>query len=87
MAAANLDGGDWLIVLENGTQRYKTCVAVAHDDTTVDITEYGAVAGPGVGVLPVSFDADISGGDLRILAVVTGTGWSYYVRNLDYGLV
>lgn len=76
------EGGTWEILLENGTLRYKTMLAVAHDDTNATVSEFGSDPGPGVGVLPVTFDADINAGNLRILATATILGWSYRVRRL-----
>jgi hypothetical protein len=80
--ATACEGGDWQILLENGTLRYKTTLSVAHDGATASATESASVPGPGVGVLPVTFDADISGGQLRILATASAVGWSYRVRRL-----
>jgi hypothetical protein len=82
VAIAVCEGGTWEILLENGTLRYKTMLAVAHDDTNATASEFGSDPGPGVGVLPVTFDADISAGNLRILATATILGWSYRVRRL-----
>lgn len=87
LLATVVDGGDWSVILENGTLRYKTILSVTHDDGVVQLTESNSVPGPGVGVLPISFDADILVGNLRILAVATATGWSYRIRCLDYGIV
>lgn len=88
LPVANLEGGDFSIILENGILRYKTMLSVAHNDGTVNVAEYGSVPGPGVGVLPVSFDAAIALPNLVIRAVVTADNllWSYRIRptNLTY---
>jgi hypothetical protein len=81
------DGGDWSIILKNGTLRYKTTLAVTHDGGVASVAEYGGVPGPGVGVLPITFDADILAGNLRILAVAGAVGWSYRIRCLDVGVI
>jgi hypothetical protein len=82
LLATACEGGDWQILLENGTLRYKTTLSVAHNGTTANAAESASVPGPGVGVLPVTFDADISGGQLRILATASAVGWSYRARRL-----
>lgn len=74
--------GDVVVELENGTLRYKTTLSVAHDDTSATLSEYNVEPGPGVTTVPVTFDADISAGNLRIRATATSTGWSYRVRRL-----
>jgi hypothetical protein len=83
VAVAASSGGDWVILIENGTLRYKTILSVTHDGGVAAVTESGGVPGAGVGVLPVTFDADILAGNLRILAIATLPGWSYRIRCLD----
>jgi hypothetical protein len=83
VAVAASSGGDWAILIENGTLRYKTILSVTHDGGAAAVTESGGVPGAGVGVLPVTFDADIFAGNLRILATSTVIGWSYRIRCLD----
>lgn len=81
------EGSTWEVTLENGILRYKTTLAVAHDDGTATATESAANPGPGVGVLPVTFDADISAGNLRVLATAAAPGWSYRLRRLTLQVV
>ena len=83
----SVEGGVWSILLENGTLRYKTMLSVTHDGGIAQVSEYGGAPGPGVGVVPVAFDADINAGFLRILAVASGGGWSYSIRSLDLASV
>lgn len=82
LPVANLEGGDFTVLLQNGLLRYKTMISIAHNDGTVNVTEYGGVPGPGVGVVPVSFDAAIVLTNLEIRAVVTADNllWSYTIR-------
>lgn len=87
VAVTSAEGGVWSILLENGTLRYKTMLSVTHDGGVAQVVEYGSVPGPGVGVLPVTFDADILAGNLRILATAAGLGWSYRIRCMDLAVV
>lgn len=80
--AASFGGGTWEVEVVNGNLRYRTTLSVAHDGSTASLTESGAVAGPGVGVLPITFNADISGANLRITAVSSAPGWTYYIRRM-----
>lgn len=80
--AAVFGGGDWELLLVNGNLRYKSIVSVTHDGTDTSVIESNIVTGPGVGVVPVTIDADINAGNLRILATATSLGWSYRLRRL-----
>jgi hypothetical protein len=80
---AQARGGVWELLLTNGSLSYRTSLSVAHDTVTAVVSEFGAAAGPGLGVLPVSFDADISGGALRVLGVATSPNWYYRIRCLS----
>lgn len=82
VSATTATGGDWAVQLENGTQRYHAVLSVAHNGVTANLSEDGT-PGPGVTQLPVTFDADINAGNLRILANATLAGWSYRIRCLD----
>lgn len=82
VASAACQGGVWAVLLTNGTLRYQTTLTLAHDGTTALLTETGANPGPGVGVLPVTFNALISAGVLYVNANATVPGWSYRVRRL-----
>jgi hypothetical protein len=74
---------EWVVELVNGTLRYHVHLSVSHDGVNAVVEEFGGVPGPGVGVIPVTFDADVAGLDFRLLAVATGVGWSYRVRCMD----
>lgn len=78
--AATYPGSDWAISLTKGTLTYKATLSVAHDGALTSLTEHSAAVGTGIGVLPVSFDADITGLNLRMLAVATEAGWSCHIR-------
>lgn len=80
--AATYGGGDWEVMLVNTNLRYKSTLSVAHDGTNAVLTESAVAVGPGVGVVPVTFDADISGGNLRLRITATATGWTYKIRRL-----
>lgn len=82
VAASSCEGGDWEVLVENGVLRYKTLLSVTHNGTSATATESAVAVGPGVTVLPITFDADISGANLRILATATSAGWSYRARRL-----
>jgi hypothetical protein len=75
-------GGTWEVLLQNGVLRHKALLSVAHNDVTATVSEFGSNPGPGVGVLPVTLDADINAGNLRILGIATLPGWSYRVNRL-----
>jgi hypothetical protein len=87
VALAGCSGGTWEVLLQNGTLRYRATLSAATDGATATLTEDAAVPGPGVGVLPVSFDADVNAGNLRILATATAPGWSYRLRRLALQVV
>lgn len=82
VAAASFDSVAWEVTVRNGTLRYTAIFTVTHDGTLTSLEESNAAPGPGVGVLPITFDADINAGNLRLLATVTAPGWSYRVRRL-----
>lgn len=73
---------EWEVELINGTQRYTTTVSASTDGATVNVTEFGNVPSPGVGVLPVTFDASIGGGNISLVATSTASGWSYRIRQM-----
>lgn len=74
---------EWVVEVVNGNLRYHAHLAVAHDDSTATLQEFGGVVSPGIGVLPITFDADVSGGNVRVIATVSAGGWSYRIRCLD----
>jgi hypothetical protein len=77
-------GADYDILLTNGVLAVKTKLAVAHNGTLVTVGEYGTAPGPGVGVLPITFSADILAGNVRIIATsaALASGWSYRLRRV-----
>lgn len=81
--ASTFKAGVWTILLENGTRRYSTTIDAAHDGGVAQVTEYGGSPGPGVGVVPVTFDAAIAGLLFQITATATLPGWSYRIRCMD----
>lgn len=73
---------EWEVELYNGTLHYTTKVSASTDGTTVYVGESSSVPGPGVGVLPVTFDATIGGGNINLIATSTASGWSYRIRQM-----
>lgn len=80
--AATYPGGDWSVMLTKGSLSYKATLSVAHDGALASMTEENAAVGTGIGVLPVSFTADIAGASLRVLATATEGGWSCHIRRM-----
>lgn len=64
-AIADFDAGKLVITANDGTDSYVVEMLIAHDGTTAVATEYGQV---GTGAALASYDVDISGGNLRVLA-------------------
>jgi hypothetical protein len=72
----------WQVLLTNGTLRFTESISADHDNTNVNISEYGGVPGPGLGVLPVTFDAAIAFGILTLNATSIAAGWSCTIRRM-----
>lgn len=81
VAAASAIASEWLVVLTNGTLRYKTTLSVVHDGALANTVESAIVVGPGVDTVPVTLDASILTGNLRITATASGAGWTYRIRS------
>jgi len=64
-AHASFSGVKAFISVVEGTARHVTEILITHDGTTAYATEYGTVS---TGSSLASFDVDISGSDIRILA-------------------
>jgi hypothetical protein len=64
-AHADYDGVKAFVSVVEGTARHVTEILITHDGTTAYATEYGTVS---TGSSLASFDVDISGTDIRILA-------------------
>ncbi len=64
-AIADFDAGKLVITANDGADSYVVEMLIAHDGTTAVATEYGQV---GTGAALASYDVDISGGNLRVLA-------------------
>lgn len=64
-AVATFDAAKVIITANDGTDTYITELLVAHDGTTAVATEYGQLS---TGTFTVTYDVDISGGNVRILA-------------------
>jgi len=79
---ASYKAAKYIVTLSNGTQRYQSTIDVASDGTTCTVTESDVEVGPGVTTVPVSFDADVASGNVRLLAIASQVGWSYSVRRL-----
>ncbi len=85
ISSANYGSIEWAIEVINGTQRYRSNGHTTHDGTTTAFEEDGIAVGPGIGVLPITFDTDISAGDIRLVATAAagGVGWTYRVRRMS----
>lgn len=68
MSATTYRTAKFLIQVTSGSSYQTTEVAVIHDGTTAYLTEYGTIA---TGSSLATFDADISGGNLRLLTTPT----------------
>jgi len=64
-AHATYDGVKAVITADDGTDRSITEILITHDGTTAIATEYAQV---NTGTALATFDVDISGTDIRILA-------------------
>jgi hypothetical protein len=83
VAVAEFRSAQYLVTLINGEQRYQSTIDVVRNSaTTADITESSIVVSDTVTTVPVTFDADISGGNLRLIATATSTGWGYRLRRI-----
>ena len=58
------------VQVTRGTQYHMTTINVIHDDTNAFLSEYGTIR---TGEILATFDADISGGNLRLRATPTST--------------
>lgn len=74
-AIANFRSALYQIQIVSGTSYHTTQVSVIHDGTTAYIAEYGTVATAEI----ATFDADISGGNLRLLTTPTNAVTTYKV--------
>ena len=74
-AAASYDGVKAVITMDDGTNRSITEIVITHNGTTAIATEYAQV---NTNTALATFDVDISGGNVRILATpaaATSTGF------------
>lgn len=74
-AVASYDGIKAVITADNGTERSITELVITHDGTTAVATEYAQL---NTDTALATFDVDISGGNVRILATpaaATSTGF------------
>jgi len=74
-AVASYDGIKAVITADDGTERSITEIVITHDDTTAVMTEYAQL---NTDTALATFDVDISGGNVRILATpaaATSTGF------------
>ena len=74
-ATASYDGIKAVITADDGTERSITEIVITHDGTTAVATEYAQV---NTAAALATFDVDISGGNVRILATpaaATSTGF------------
>jgi hypothetical protein len=75
-ATADYDGVKAVITADDGTERSITEIVITHDGTTAIATEYAQV---NTNTALATFDVDISGGNIRILATpaaATSTGFT-----------
>ena len=75
-AVATYDGVKAVITMDDGTERSITEILITHDGTTAVATEYAQV---NTDTALATFDVDISGGNIRILATpaaATSTGFT-----------
>ena len=75
-AAATYDGVKAVITADDGTERSITELVITHDGTTAVATEYAQL---NTATALATFDVDISGGNVRILATpaaATSTGFT-----------
>ena len=83
VSKANFGAVCWDLTFVNGTLRYTCNARATHDGTNATLTEYGGDAGPGVGVLPFTLDATITGANILLTATAIGLGWTAYVRRIS----
>ena len=79
---ATYRGGDWAVMLTKGSLAYKTLLSITHDGALAAASEYGSTPGNGLSTMPISFDADITGVNLRVLMVASEAGWSCHIRRI-----
>lgn len=65
----------YVVQVVQGTNYMVTEILAIHDGSTVSFTEYGTVV---VGTAPASFDVDISGGNIRLMATSASTSSTVY---------
>jgi len=66
---------EYFIQIVSGTSYHITKLLVVHDGTTAYVTEYGSVSTADI----ATFDADISGGNIRLLTTPTNAVTTYKV--------
>lgn len=65
----------YVVQVVQGTNYMVTEILAIHDGSTVSFTEYGTVV---VGTAPASFDVDISGGNIRLMATGASSSSTVY---------
>lgn len=65
----------YVVQVVEGTNFMVTEILAIHDGSTVSFTEYGTVV---VGTAPASFDVDISGGNIRLMATSASSSSTVY---------
>ena len=66
-AKADFRAARYIVAMSKGTNFHSTEIMMVHDGTSVDITQYGTLSDATL----ATFDADISGGNLRLRATPT----------------
>ena len=79
LAIATYGDALWEILIRKGTTRFSTNIRANHNGTTPNHVEYGSVVSPPAGTVDVTFDVDISGANMRLVATAGSTGWTYSV--------
>ena len=69
-AKADYDSAKVVISAKSGTDVYSTELLIVHNGTTASATEYGQI---GTGSALATFDVDISGADVRVLATAASS--------------